>query len=268
MSRTLFVLLALGLLAARSHAQDAATQGRCTTPDSIAVRGNKRVPIADVMADAGLLAGTQLNYRAIQRAIRTLYQTGQFDRVGVVCDLDDTRNFAVLAIEVDERPLLVEADVQGVDRLSARSVRDRVDLNYNRALDPAAVALAVQRIDSLYEKNGYYLARISVDSQLIGTEAVRLTFRVEEGRRLAISGVNVSGNRSLRDKEVVGVMKTRPEGFFFWRKGEFNEDNYAGDLAERVPELYAKRGFIDFRVARDTLVIDRERGKEIGRAHV
>lgn len=263
MSRPLLALLALAVTARVASAQDAATQGRCTTPDSVTVRGNKRVASADVLANAGILAGTQLNYRAIQRAIRALYQTGDFDRVAVECDLDDARNVAVLAIEVAERPLLVEADVQGVERLSSRAVRDKIDLNYNRPLDPSAVARSVHRIDSLYEKNGYFLARVTVDSQKIGDEAVRLTFRVEEGRRLAISGVRLRGNEHLRSTEIVGAMKTRPEGFFFWRKGEFDEDKYAGDLAERIPELYARRGFIDFRVVRDTLLIDRERGKAL-----
>jgi len=253
--------MALGLCAQRASAQDAATQGRCTTPDSISVRGNKRVTTADVLAEAGLIAGTQLNYKAVQRAIRSLYQTGQFGRVAVVCDLDDARNFAVLTLDVSERPLLVETDVQGVERLSGRSVRDKIDLEYNKPLDPSQLALAVHRIDSLYEKNGYYLARVSVDSTLIGTDAVKLLFRVDEGRRLAISGVRLAGNRSVKAGDVVGAMKTKPEGFFFWRKGEFDEDTYAGDLAERVPGLYAKRGFIDFRVARDTLMIDRDRGK-------
>ncbi|MFP5355780.1 MAG: POTRA domain-containing protein, partial [Gemmatimonadota bacterium] len=103
MSRKLLTLVALGLVARGASAQDAATQGRCTTPDSIAVRGNKRVGTADVLGEAGLLAGTQLNYKAVQRAIRALYQTGQFQRVSVVCDLDDVRNYAVLALEVSER---------------------------------------------------------------------------------------------------------------------------------------------------------------------
>jgi outer membrane protein insertion porin family len=56
-------------------------------------------------------------------------------------------------------------------------------------------------------------------------------------------------------------MKTKPEGFFFFRRGEFDETNYAGDLGERIPQLYASRGFIDFQVVKDTLIIDRERGK-------
>ncbi len=264
MTRKLFALLALGMMTRVAGAQDIAAQGRCATPDSIMVRGNKRVGSDAVLADAGIVAGTQLNYKAVQRSIRAMYETGQFDRVALSCNLDEAANRAVLVIEVTERPMLVDTDVQGVDKLSPRSVKDRVDLSYNKPLDPAAVAKAVQRIDSLYEKNGYYLAKVRVDSTPMGGGGgVKLTFHIDEGRRLAVSGISLHGNKSLRSGSIVGAMKTKPEGFFWWRKGEFDDDKYAGDLSERIPALYARRGFIDFRVARDTLMIDRDRGKAL-----
>ncbi|MBC7893846.1 MAG: outer membrane protein assembly factor BamA [Cytophagaceae bacterium] len=262
MLRRLFALLAL-LPVAQAAAQDAPAQGRCTTPDSLTVRGNKRVPELTVLSDAGLVAGTLLNFKAVQRSIRALYETGNFEQVQITCDLDDTKDKAVLVVEVKERPMLVEANVIGVERLSSGSVKDRVDLIYQKPLDPAAVATVVSRIDSLYERNGYYLARVAVDTVSAGEGAVRVTFRVEEGRRLAISGIQVIGNKNLSANEIVGSLKTHPEGFWWWRKGEFDDDKYAGDLSERLPQLYAKRGFIDFRVEKDTLIIDRVHGKAL-----
>jgi outer membrane protein insertion porin family len=73
--------------------------------------------------------------------------------------------------------------------------------------------------------------------------------------------VRIEGNRAVSDKTVVSAMKTKPEGFFWFRRGEFDETSYAGDLGERIPDLYASKGFIDFQVVKDTLRIDRERGK-------
>ncbi len=268
MLRRLLVFLAFPLVVRPAFSQDAPAQGRCATPDSVAVRGNKRVPELTVLADAGLVAGTLLNFKAIQRGIRALYETGQFEQVEVICDLDDVNNKAALIVSVKERPMLVEADVRGVERLSEGSVKDRVDLIYQRPLDPSAVAKVVTRIDSLYERNGYYLARVVVDTVAAADGAVRLTFRIEEGRRLAVSGVSVLGNDNLKAGEVVGAMKIRPEGFWWFRKGEFDDDNYAGDLSERLPELYGRRGFIDFRVAGDTMIIDRDRGKALVQVRV
>ena len=98
---------------------------------------------------------------------------------------------------------------------------------------------AVERIDSLYEAHGYYLARVRPETTFVGQQ-IRLTFNVEEGRRLAVSGIRVHGNIRISDNEIVGAMKTKPEGFLWFRKGEFDEDKYAADLGERIPELYGR----------------------------
>src|SRR5262249_12014718 len=65
----------------------------------------------------------------------------------------------------------------------------------------------------------------------------------------------------LTDKEIVGAISTKPEGFFWWRNGEFDQDKYAEDLAKTIPMLYGSHGYIDMQVVHDTLLIDRERGK-------
>ena len=58
-------------------------------------------------------------------------------------------------------------------------------------------------------------------------------------------------------------MKTKPEGFLWWRKGEFDEDKFAADLAERLPDFYARLGYVDFQVLKDTIIVDRSRGKAL-----
>jgi outer membrane protein insertion porin family len=250
------------MLASPAQAQSPG-EGRCASPDSVGVRGNRRVDAATIRSDAGLTAGTQLNFRLVQRAVRSLYATGNFDDVALTCDVSAAADTAVLFINVKERPILTESAVEGVKMLRSAGIREKAELSLTKPLDPASVARAIQRIDSTYEKNGYYLARVKAETTVVGDDAIRILFRIEEGRRLAISGIRVSGNKNVKALEIASAMKTKGEGFWWWRKGEFNEDNYAGDLSERIPQLYAHRGFIDFRVGRDTMIIDRERGKAL-----
>jgi outer membrane protein insertion porin family len=252
--------LAVLVTAAPLAAQDqSAITGRCLTPDSLDVRGNARVSREAVLASSGLNVGAALNFPTIQRAIRDLFATGDFDDVGISCDIVGERS-AMLVLAVKERPLLASVDVQGPQRVSSRQVQDRVDLLLGRPVDPAKVALAMKRIDSLYQANGYYLARVSPETTQVG-DRIGITFRVNEGRRLAISGIRVEGNRSVSDAQIVGAMKTKPEGFLWIRKGDFDEDKFAADLGERIPKLFAERGYVDFQLDRDTLIIDAERGK-------
>lgn len=252
------VLAASAPLALR--AQEAS--GPCAQPDSIVVRGNDRVSEGTIRADAGIAPGTPLNFRTVQGAIKALYATGNFESVEFSCTVDEASQKGTLLITVRERPVLGDVRVEGVNRLSATSVKDRVELLVGRPVDPQLVTKAIQRIDSLYEASGYYLARIVPETTLVDGRA-NLVFRIEEGRRLAVSGVRINGNERLSDAQVVGSMKTKPEGFWWFRKGEFKDDAYAQDLAEKIPQLYARNGYVDAEVVSDTLIVDRERGKAL-----
>lgn len=259
-----YVVSLLALVAAGTpvFAQDTAP-GACTTPDSIAVAGNVRVTAAAVRTAAGLSAPATLNYRDIQRSIKALFATGQYEDVQVVCSVPPAVPKTTLSIVVRERPVLTSSSVTGANRISAKDVRDRLALVAGKPLDPSALALAVERADSLYESKGYYLARINVDTVREADNRIKIAFRVEEGRRLAVSGLNVTGNKRVSADEIAGAMLSRPEGFYWFRKGEFDDTKYAADLSERIPQLYSGRGFIDFRILSDSLIIDREAGKAV-----
>jgi len=211
-------------------------------------------------ADVGMAPGSELNYRDLQRAIKSLYATTQFDDVQVRCDVVDNR--AVLAFELKERPLLGDVDVTGTARVPAGTLKDQVDLLIGRPIDPALIARAIARMDSVYAAKGFYLARVRAETTTV-KEGTKITFVVDEGQRMAVSGVRVDGNKRVSDREIVSAMQTRPEGFWWWRKGEFDDNKYAGDLTERIPQTYGRHGFIDMQLQHDTLVVDRERGKAL-----
>lgn len=256
-----FAMLAFCAAGSSASAQASAV-GACTTPDTVVVAGNVRVTDATVRATAALYPRVALNFRDVQRAIKALFATGQFEDVQVVCTVPPLSPRVSLAIRVRERPLLSAYRVSGAERVDAGDVRDRLSLVVGKPLDPSAVARAVERADSLYESKGYYLARIIVDST-VAADKISIAFRVEEGRRLAISGLNVNGNRGVSAEDIMGVMQSRPEGLLWFRRGEFDDTKYAADLAERIPSLYSSRGYIDFRILKDSLIIDREAGKAV-----
>ena len=240
---------------------NAPDKGPCATPDSVVFRGNQRISEQMLRGDAGISPGVTLSSGVLQRAIKNLFATGQFDDIQTSCNIG-ANGKAILAFDLKERPVLRDVDVAGPDRVSINSVRDRVDILVGRPVDPNQVARSVARIDSLYEAEGYPLATVRVDTTVVDGQ-LKLTFRVNEGSRLAVSGIDVQGNKALNDKTVVAAMQTKPEGFWFWRKGEYDADKLAGDVTERIPQIYGQHGFIDAQVLRDSLIVDRARGKAL-----
>jgi len=249
-----------------ARAQD--VTGRCTTPDSVAVRGNRRIADAKIRTEGGIVPGAPLNFPGVQRAIKAVYALNEFDGVDVACDVESVAGKTIVAIVVVERAILGDLKVVGAKAVSERSVRDKIELLIGRPIDPLQESRARARIDSVYEAAGYYLASVSIDSTPMSDGRIGLTYRVDEGRRLAISGIEVDGAKGVKPGVVVGAMKTKPEGFFFFKKGEFDEDKYVGDLGERIPQLYSRLGYVDMRIAKDTMIVDRDKGKGLIRIGV
>ncbi len=113
MHRTAITLLALLAAGSPVLAQDA-PEGACSKPDSIGVRGNVRIPESVIRGYAALTPGVQLSFRDVQRSIKAVFATGQYDDVKVVCAQAGGKN--VLVVEVKERPVLQSFKVIGVDR--------------------------------------------------------------------------------------------------------------------------------------------------------
>jgi len=228
--------------------------------DSIVVVGNRRDDRQQVIQSSGFVTGQAFSYRDVQRAIRSLFATGQYDDVRVHEMAAAGRR--LLIITVHERPLLVRWSLRGVARVPESKLRAKAQLLEGRPLDPAAVIHAAAHIDSVYRAEGYYLARVrTLEIYDADSTHVRLTFDIEEGHRVAIARVDVEGNTHFRARDLVAHMKTRPEGFWWFRSGEYDDDKLREDALDRLPHFYGDHGYVDFQVLHDTLLVSDVTGK-------
>jgi len=254
------IIAAVALLLAGPAALSAQDE-QPPTVDSIVVEGNARLTGSQIIGTSGLVAHQPINYRDIQRAITALFRTGQFD--DVVVEQRPLGQGILLAIQVRERPILEKWAVRGVQKLSEGEVKARVKLAEARPIDRNAVEQSRASIDSLYKHNGYYTAEVKTVEVAQTPGRVRIVFDVNEGERVAISQVVIDGNQRFSDKTVVKHMATRPEGFWWFQNGEYDERKLDQDVRERLPRWYADQGYVDFQVTHDSLVSDSAGGKAV-----
>ena len=255
-------LLAVALCAAvgaPAFAQGRQDPNQTTVIDSIAVVGNKRVPRASIIAQSAIPIGQSVSYRDIQRAVETLYATGQYRDVQAAQATVNGRE--VLRLTVSERPILAHWSVRGAEKLSEHTVRGRIHVEDGRPYDEAAAHAAAGSIDSLYKHEGYYTAKVKLLELPQPDSTMRVVFDIDEGSRVAISQVVFEGNKRFSAGDIAGAMKTGPEGFFWFQKGEYNQEELERDMQERLPDFYGSHGYVDFQVLRDTLVVDTTTGK-------
>jgi len=262
-----FLALVFPVLAFLTGTRPASAQEVVSPPvDSIVVQGAVRNTARQVISFSGIQIGQPATYRGIQRAIQGLFATGQFDDVRV--DQRQVGDKLILSIVVQERPLLQRWALRGVEKLEESSVRRRISLPEGRPLDRAAMARSRHAIDSVYRKRGYYAVEVKTLELPQDNNQVRVVFDVVEGPRVVVGQVVIEGNTAFKDKEIVKGMTTRPEGFWWFRKGEYNEERVEDDLRTSIPNWYADRGHVDLRILSDTLVADSAPGKAIIRITV
>ena len=251
--------LALGFLVVAPVAAKSQTGSGPIVVDTIVVSGASRLPLSTVITLAGVPTGRPISYRDVQRAIHTLYGTGQYADVRVSQGTLDGRE--ALRIDLVERPLLTRWTIRGAAAVSEGSLRSKAGLYEGQPYDPAAAARTRAALDSIYRQKGFYLAKVEISELPQPDGSLRIVFSVDEGRRVAIARIQVTGNERFSDEQVADRMKTGTEGFFWFQKGEYREDKLETDLRERLPEFYGNRGFVDFQVVRDTFLVHEESGK-------
>ncbi|HNW29711.1 MAG TPA: outer membrane protein assembly factor BamA, partial [Spirochaetota bacterium] len=112
----------------------------------------------------------------------------------------------------------------------------------------AGARKSAQNITALYRTKGYPGARVKLDVRQSGDgekERKALTFVIDEGPRVDVARLQVSGNASFSEKTIRGMMGTRESGKIITRI--FDADVLENDLLV-IRSWYLKKGFLDARV--------------------
>jgi outer membrane protein insertion porin family len=232
------------------------------TVDSIVVRGHSRYSAEGIQRLAQIRVGEVVNGPDIQEAIQRLFSTGEFSDVQIRVT---PYTPAIFFIDVVERPVVGRYSFEGLKHASHSTITDSVGLIGGGPLDPSKLIRAQAMILKLLGQEGF--PRATVDTALApdpsGLDQLDVTFRVNEGPRLALAKVEISGNEALTDAQIRSSMSTVEEGFFWFKPGELHRDEYRTDLTERIPAYYGKHGYIDLEIVGDTIIVDTLTGKGI-----
>lgn len=229
--------------------------------DSVLVEGNRRVEASSITTIFGIQPGSEISYREIQVGVKSLVNTGQFRDVTVRARGPATG--LTLVVAVDEHPLVRRVTIEGLEHASERTVRDTTRLRAGFPYSPQRVLDAEAFIRSQLAAKG--IPFVSIEERRVDVPdrpgEIDLYLDVTEGQRVTVAEMIFHGNDRLSDGQLRGAMTTRPEGFWWFRSGTYDDERFRADLRESLPTVYRRHGMLDFQVLSDTLVIDPNTGK-------
>ncbi len=245
MRKRLLAVLVSAAFAQGAYAQQSASTTSAVVRD-IRIEGIQRIEPGTVFTYLPIKVGERLSPERVQEAVRALYATGFFRDVRLEVEGD------VLVVLVEERPAIATIDFVGIREFSdeqlRKSLRD-AGIADGRTYDKALLDQAEQEIKRQYLTRGKYGAVVSTTVTPLERNRVGVTFTVDEGDIAKIRRINIVGNQSFGESELLDLFVLQTPGWMTWytKNDQYSRQKLAGDI-ESLRSFYQNRGYLDFNV--------------------
>ncbi|HEY7638170.1 MAG TPA: outer membrane protein assembly factor BamA [Steroidobacteraceae bacterium] len=257
-----FSLLIACLLARAAYAQETtqvapAGNARDFVVGDIRIEGLQRISEGTVFNYLPVNIGDTLDRRRIAEAVQALYATKFFK------DVELRRDGNVLVIAVLERPTIESFEVKGNKDIKTedleKSLRN-VGLASGKSFDQSVLDEVKQYLTDQYFSRGKYAVRVDTKAEDVPGNKVKVAIDIHEGDRARIQQINIVGNSSVSDDELLGQLQLRPPNWLSWYR---QDDRYAKEALnadlETLRSYYMDRGYADFAITSSQVTIGPER---------
>jgi outer membrane protein insertion porin family len=212
----------------------------------IRVEGIQRIEAGTVFSYLPVKVGEQFTEEKASQAIRALFATGFFRDVRIEVDGD------VLVVMVEERPAIASIAFSGMKEFEPDAVKKSLrDTNFQegRIFDRAQLDQAEQEIKRQYLSRGKYGVTVTTTVTPLERNRVAVSFAVDEGEVAKIRQINIVGNQSFAEKDLLDLFALRTPGLMTWytKNDQYSRQKLQGDL-ENLRSFYLNRGYLDFNI--------------------
>ncbi|MCE7902292.1 MAG: outer membrane protein assembly factor BamA [Gammaproteobacteria bacterium PRO9] len=212
----------------------------------IRVEGLQRIAEGTVFNYLPINIGDRIDESRIQEAIRAVYGTGFFK------DVEMRWDNGTLIVVVAERPSIADFTITGNKDIKTEDLKEplaRIGLKKGRTFNQSVLDEVEQSLTDQYFSRGKYAATIKADVKELPGNKVDIAITIKEGDRAKIRQINIVGNKSFPDKELLESFELKTPGWLSWLRQDdrYSREALTGDL-EKLRSFYMDRGFADFGV--------------------
>ncbi|HZF28196.1 MAG TPA: outer membrane protein assembly factor BamA [Gammaproteobacteria bacterium] len=211
---------------------------------NFSVEGAQRIAEGTIYNYLPINIGDTVDEQRLRESVRALFQTGFFR------DVEFRKDGDTLVIVVLERPSILEFTFDGNKDIKDEDLKKsltNIGLATGKTFDQSVLDEVVRSLTEEYYSRGKYAAKITPSVELLEDNRVRVSIQIEEGDRAKIRQVNIVGNTSFEDKEILSAFELKTGNFlsFIKKNDRYSKQALEGDL-EKLRSFYMDRGFADF----------------------
>ena len=196
----------------------AATPEGTPTIERIEFQGNRRIRSETLRARIFSRPGDAVNEDALRRDFHALWNTQYFEDIRLeIEDSADKPNQKIIIFYVTERPIIRRIEYKGNKSVTESDILDRfkdrkVGLSIESQFDPTRIKKAEVVLKELLAEHGRQFATVKPTyERLPGTNAVKLTFNIDEGPKVKVGKILITGNTAFSARKIIRTMRnSRP----------------------------------------------------------
>jgi len=246
MKRVRTIRLALRVLLLACCLNGAAHAFEPFTVQDIRVEGLQRISAGTVFNYLPVQIGQTLDTAGSISAVTALFKTGFFD------DVQLERDGNVLVVQVRERAAISSIKLEGNKDLDTEELLNglkQIGLAEGRVFDRSLLEKVEQELQRQYFSRGKYAVRITTTVTPLERNRVGILIDISEGRVARIRQINIIGNNTYSDEDLLDEFKQTTPTFFssFTRRDQYSKQALAADL-ETLRTWYLDRGYLNFEI--------------------
>src|SRR4051794_2411074 len=188
---------------------------------NIRVEGLQRISEGTVFNYLPVNIGDRLTPQRVREAVRALYATNFFRDVQLRRDGTD------LVVVVLERPSIESFEITGNKEIKTEDLQKslrNVGLATGKTFDRSVLDLVEQYLTEQYFGRGRYGMTVKETVEDQPGNRVKIKIEVKEGKRARIRQINLVGNESFKDKEILDTFESKTPNWLSWYK---QDDRYS-----------------------------------------
>ena len=214
--------------------------------EDIRVQGLQRLTPGTIFNYLPIEAGEKFNEQVSIEAVRALFKTGFFDDVRL------ERDGNVLVVIVKERPTIGSITIEGNKDIKTEDLMKGLKQSgfaEGRVFDQSQLDQLEQELQRQYFSAGKYAVKIKSKITPLDNNRVGVSIDVSEGKAARIKQINIVGNESYPEDELLDAFELTPPTLFsfFTKSDQYSREKLSGDL-EKLRSHYLDHGYVNFSI--------------------
>jgi outer membrane protein insertion porin family len=232
--------------------------------EAIEFRGARRVPQDTLKALISSKAGDIFSDDAMRRDFMALWNTGRFDDIRL--ETEPGRIGLIVRFVVTERRVIRSINYEGIHSVTVSEILDRfkerkVGLSVESQYDPNKIQRAATVLKEYLAERGRQYATVEPQIEQLPPSSLKVTFNVNEGPKVKVGAIKISGNEAYNQRWVVAAMKNLkpygvPHSILFENifAKTFDQEKLEEDK-ERIVQAYRDHGYFTAKTLDETVKI-------------